>query len=229
MNIVKRVYFKYLQFSIKLKYRKQLVAYKGVVIAKNSTFEGMNSIYENTWFRGNLGLGSYISNDCVLSANIGRFSSIAPYVICNPGVHMFKEPFVSTSPAFYSLQRQAGNETFATRQVVEENRYIDQESKIAISIGNDCWIGERVFLVGGITINDGAVVLAGAVVTKDVPAYAIVGGVPAKIIGYRYDEKTIKMLCKTAWWENDKKWFSEHWELMCDMHSYKKFFASNSL
>lgn len=229
MNIVKKLYQKYLQYTIRRKYRNKLVTHKGVIIAKNSTFEGMNSIYENTWFRGSLGLGSYISNNCVISAKIGRFSSIAPYVICNSGVHMYKEPFVSTSPVFYSLQCQAGNETFASRQVIEENRYIEPESKIAICIGNDCWIGERVFFVGGITVGDGAVVLAGAVVTKDVPPFAIVGGVPAKILSYRFDEATIEMIRKTAWWNNDKEWFREHWELMCDLSSYKKFFMSHTL
>lgn len=60
-----------------------------------------------------------------------------------------------------------------------------------MKIGSDCWIGTGVFLVGGIVIGNGAVVLAGAVVTKDVPPYAIVGGVPARILRYRYDEETI--------------------------------------
>lgn len=225
MKGIKNLYHRYQQFKIKWKYRRQLVAYKNAVIAINSTFEGMNSIYERTWFRGNMGLGSYISNDCVLSANIGRFTSIAPYVTCNSGIHMYKEPFVSTSPAFYSLQGQAGNKTFATRQVIDENKYIDTDNKIAISIGNDCWIGERVFLVGGVTIGDGAVVLAGAVVTKDVPPYAIVGGVPAKILCYRYNEETVNTLLKTKWWENEEIWFKEHWELMCDMNSFMNYIS----
>ena len=68
-----------------------------------------------------------------------------------------------------------------------------------IIIGNDVWIGERVFIVGGVRIADGAVVLVGAVVSKDVSPYAIVGGVPAKVIGYRYDEETIDFLLKVKW------------------------------
>jgi acetyltransferase-like isoleucine patch superfamily enzyme len=66
----------------------------------------------------------------------------------------------------------------------DEYRLVDKEKNIAIEIGNDVWIGERVFLVGGIKINDGAVVLAGAVVTKDVPPYALMVGNPARQIGW---------------------------------------------
>lgn len=54
-----------------------------------------------------------------------------------------------------------------------------------------------------------AVVLANAVVTKDVPPYAIVGGVPAKVIGYRFDEETIQFLLNTQWWNNSEEWFEK--------------------
>lgn len=68
-------------------------------------------------------------------------------------------------------------------------------------IGNDVWIGSDVLIMGGLTIGDGAVLAAGAVVTKDVPPYAIVGGVPAKVIKYRFDEETIKELLELKWWD----------------------------
>ena len=61
-----------------------------------------------------------------------------------------------------------------------------------IVIEDDVWIGANVTVVGGVRVGRGAVVAAGAVVTKDVEQYAIVGGVPAKLIRYRFDEKTIK-------------------------------------
>ena len=69
-----------------------------------------------------------------------------------------------------------------------------------IIIMNDCWIGEKATIVSGVTIGNGAVVAAGAVVTKDVPPYAIVAGNPAKIIGYRFDETQIKALQFIRWW-----------------------------
>jgi acetyltransferase-like isoleucine patch superfamily enzyme len=76
-------------------------------------------------------------------------------------------------------------------------------SKGDIHIGSDCWIGERTIIMSGVTIGDGAVVGAGAVVTKDVPPFAIVGGVPAKIIKYRFSAEKIAFLLKEKWWDWD--------------------------
>ncbi len=68
------------------------------------------------------------------------------------------------------------------------------------AIGNDVWIGCNVYLKDGITVGDGAVIGAHAVVTKDVPPYAIVAGSPARIIRYRFDEKRIERLLALQWW-----------------------------
>ena len=80
-------------------------------------------------------------------------------------------------------------------------------------IGNDVWIGSHSLLLGGIRIGDGAVIAAGAVVTHDVPDYAVVGGVPAKIIKYRFDRMTIQRLQDSKWWnlsiEEVKKSFTD--------------------
>ena len=97
-------------------------------------------------------------------------------------------------------------------------------SKGPVVIGNNVWIGDKATILPGVSIGDGAVIAANAVVTKDVPPYAIVGGVPAKVIGYRYDEDTIDFLLKVKWWNKDKKWFKEHWELLCDIDKMKTYF-----
>ena len=70
-----------------------------------------------------------------------------------------------------------------------------------IVIGNDVWIGYEAVIMAGVTIGDGAIIGTRAVVTKDVPPYAIVGGVPAKPIRKRFSEDTIKMLMELRWWD----------------------------
>ncbi|WP_370976719.1 CatB-related O-acetyltransferase [Enterobacter roggenkampii] len=69
-----------------------------------------------------------------------------------------------------------------------------------VIIGNDVWIGDGAFIKNGVTIGDGAIIGAKAVVTKNIPPYAIVAGIPAEVIGYRFDEKTICSLLESKWW-----------------------------
>ena len=190
-------------------------------IGRNSEFEGMNKIYPHTSFSGILGFGSYIASYCELNAKIGRFCNIAPYVRCNPGIHPIGSPYVATSPCFFSLLKQNGN-TFAEYQMFNEFAYT--KDGYGVEIGNDVWICENVFINGGRKIGDGAIVLAGAVVTKDIPPYAIVGGVPAKILRYRYDEDTIKLLMKIKWWNNSVEWFKTNWKLLNDIEKLKEYY-----
>ena len=96
----------------------------------------------------------------------------------------------STSPAFY-----LSSFGFVQEDLINQSAY---QQKIVI--GHDVWIGRDVTLLTGITIGTGAVVAAGAVVTKDVPPYAIVGGVPARILRYRFDEKIRDRLLASKWW-----------------------------
>lgn len=77
-------------------------------------------------------------------------------------------------------------------------------------VGNDVWFGQNVTVMPGIKIGDGAIIGANSVVTKDVPAYAIVGGNPIQIIRYRYNDETIALLEKLAWWDRDTSWMTKH-------------------
>ncbi len=79
-----------------------------------------------------------------------------------------------------------------------------------ITIGNDVWIGDDSMILSGVTIGDGAVIAARSVVTKDVPPYAIVGGVPAKVIRYRFTPEQIEKLEKIAWWNWDDEKVSKN-------------------
>ena len=198
-----------------IRYIRHVKIHITAVTSLDSSFEGANSICGHSYFKGFLGYGSYISNNCVLEANIGRYTSIAPFVRSNRGLHPYTHPYATTCPMFFSTQKQNG-ETYADRIMFDE--YVGP-----VTIGNDCWIGENVFVVGGVEIGDGAVVLAGAVVTKDVPPYAVVGGVPAKVLKYRYDEDTIQFLMAIKWWNFDREWFRVHWDLLCDIEKLKSY------
>lgn len=108
--------------------------------------------------------------------------------------------------------RGVANYPFAAVWEHDVNR--DTHTKGNVFIGNDVWIGANVTILSGVNIGNGAVVAAGAVVTSSVPPYAIVGGVPARIIKYRFSTDIIENLLKVAWWHwtpgkirNHMEWF----------------------
>lgn len=186
-------------------------------IGDNASFEGNNRVGKFSFINGKIGRCSYIGdNVIIMGGDIGSFTSISSNVNVINGRHPMKEPFVSTSPVFYSINNQVGY-SYVGKQLFEEFTYADTVRKIPVIIGNDCWIGFGVSIVEGVTIGNGAVVLANATVTKDVPPYAIVGGVPAKVLDYRYDENTIKKLLEMQWWNRDENWVIQHAELFNDI------------
>jgi acetyltransferase-like isoleucine patch superfamily enzyme len=102
----------------------------------------------------------------------------------------------------------------------EEYRYADPEKRYAVVVGNDVWIGTDAILMAGITVGDGAVIAAGAVVTKDVAPYSIVGGVPAKEIKKRFDNEKIESLLSLKWWDKDEKWLRENGSRFMDVDAF---------
>lgn len=119
---------------------------------------------------------------------IGKYCSISHGVKLGLGPH--PKSFFSTSPIFYSLYRKK-----VSKALFNEVQY----SGLTV-VENDVLISSNACIMAGVVLSTGCIVGAGAVVTHDVPPYAIVAGVPAQIIGYRFDEnKRIKLL-KSEWW-----------------------------
>lgn len=136
---------------------------------------------------------TYISGKSrIRNAKIGSYTSIAKGLNTGFGTHPTN--FFSTSPIFHS-----SNNVFKKKYILENNFEEFKETKI----GNDVWIGLNVILIDGVNIGDGSIIAAGSVVTKNVPPYSIVGGVPAKLIKMRFDNDTINVLQNSKWWEND--------------------------
>lgn len=128
----------------------------------------------------------------IVYSTIGKFCSIARN--CSIGGPAHKLDSVSTSPLFTS-GRNIFKKNFATIKFISEKETI---------IENDVWIGTRAVILQGRKIGTGAVIGAGAVVTKDVPPYAIVAGNPARILRYRFEESIIHRLIESEWWEMDE-------------------------
>jgi acetyltransferase-like isoleucine patch superfamily enzyme len=193
----------------------------------NIKCEGYNTIAKNAFVNNvELGYASGISrNSEVVDAKIGRFTALAPGVKIARGQHPTSK-MVSIHPSFYSLKKQYGF-TFISDQKFDEFRYADHEKKYSVTIGNDVWIASNVTLLEGINIGDGAIVASGAVVTKNVPPYAIVGGVPANVIKYRFDEKTISYLMKLEWWNKDIEWINKYANYFEDVSKLIEVLDSN--
>jgi len=149
-------------------------------------------ILENTFILNcDIKTCSYVGKNSVLqNASIGSFCSIANDVVIGLGAHPTSH--FSTSPIFYRTKNP-----LKVKLIDEDVGFVEYQK---IDIGNDVWIGARAMIMDGVKIGDGAIIAAGAVVTKNVPAYAIVGGIPAKIIRYRLDSKKIDQLLKLKWW-----------------------------
>ena len=122
---------------------------------------------------------------------IGRFCSIA----CGA-----KFLFTSANHSMRSLSTYPFPIFFEEWGLDGKNIRQAWDQKGDIVVGNDVWIGYEAVILSGVTIGDGAVIGARAVVTKDVPPYAIVGGVPARLIRRRFDEETIQKLLRLQWW-----------------------------
>lgn len=131
----------------------------------------------------NIGRYCYIGkNVSITKTDIGCYTSIANNVSIGQGEHKIDE--ISTSSIFYT------------------NEY-EQLTVEDCKIGNDVWIGAGAIILRGVTIGDGAIIGANAVVTKDIPEFSIAVGIPAKVIRKRVSEEKIKKIKEKKWWNED--------------------------
>jgi len=151
-------------------------------------------------FFSSIGSYTYISSRTEIShAKIGKFCSVGRD--CAIGLPSHSINHISTSPIFTSIHNALKYKWMNKNSFKEFN---------TTTIGNDVWIGSKVIIQSGVNIGSGSVIGAGAVVTKNFPPYSIIGGVPAKIIRYRFDDTLIKKLLALNWWDMSENKLKEN-------------------
>lgn len=186
----------------------------------NCRFEGWNSLRRDVRLSDSvLGEGTYINSGSIISgARIGRWCSIGDGVRIGFGGHPTRD-FVSTS----GLLLTDTSEMLGFTLHKGEDRcplYKKADERYNVVIGHDVWIGSGAKILDGVTIGHGSVVAAGAVVTKDVEPYAIVGGVPARPIRKRFTGEQIRFLLDFCWWDKGVDWVKAHYAEMDDIEIF---------
>ena len=151
----------------------------------------------------NIGFGTYIGGRNYISrVTFGRYCSVGSDVKIICGTH--PTSFVSTYPGFYNHAHEGQVFDFHTGLHFDENKYTFNGD--FVTVGNDVWICDNAKILQGVNIGDGAIIGAGALVTKDVKPYSIVGGNPAKLIRFRFSKNNRKKLLKICWWNQSVEW-----------------------
>lgn len=173
-------------------WNKILKKMRGAAVA-NSTIHSTSKVESGSQFiNSSMGRYSFCGYDCkIINCDIGAFCSFADGVIIGGAQHPIE--WTSTSPVFYK-----GRDS-----VAKKFSEFDRPKSKRTSIGNDVWIGDRALIKGGVEIGDGAIIGMGSVVTKNVGAYEIWAGNPARLIRKRFDDEIIEGLLKSTWWNMD--------------------------
>ncbi len=165
-----------------------------------STILGPLYLNRNTQVGPEVTAGKYfgMNESCFIArATIGAYCAIGARTSINP----FNHPTTWLSTNEFQYHPKSFDWVDEWNDFKRLERTPDMIPRV--TIGNDVWTGHNVNIMAGVSVGDGAVIAAGAVVTKDVPPYAIVAGVPATIRKFRFDEKTIERLLAVRWWDLD--------------------------
>jgi acetyltransferase-like isoleucine patch superfamily enzyme len=192
--------------------------YPGAAIDPGSVFGKYNVVFANVMITdSSFGDHTFIQkNSAVNCASVGKFCSIAAGVSIGLGQH--PASYISTHPAFYSSSQPIAKTFSAKDNFVPLRRTV---------VGHDVWIGQNAMVMDGVTVATGAIVAAGAVVTKNVPEYSIVAGVPAKVIRYRFDENVRDGIIKTRWWDQDEQWLEANCGMFLEPEKFLASFPEN--
>lgn len=206
MKIVRFIGEKIYTFYMNIRF-KNSISYN-CHIGRKSFFEGRNRVSSGSQiYSSQVGKATYITRNCYFyKTKIGRYCSIGNDVKIL--WHNHPTSFVSTHPLFYNSGLKFSGLTFKSTNDFQEEKLVS-EDYICI-IEDDVWIGDNVSIMGGVTIGTGAVLGAGCIVTKDVPPFAIVAGVPAKILRYRFSNSQIELLLKSKWWNQNEEWLKNN-------------------
>lgn len=144
-------------------------------------------------------------------ATIGKFCSIASHVRINPGNH---PTYTRIAQHHFTYRR----EMFGFGE--DDQDFFKWRKAKPVVIGNDVWIGHNATIMPGVTIGNGAVIGTGAVVTKDVPPYTIVAGVPAQKIKMRFPEEVASRIEQTKWWDWEYELLKRRIQDFCDINLF---------
>ncbi len=205
------------------------VCHKGTSIS-GTKFKGYNVIFPGAKIiDSEIGMCSYVGSESAFyKTRIGAYCSIAGNIKCGVGTHPTAK-YAAIHPAFYMDTTAVLNYSFHKESVPLYQPYKVLPNGWVVDIGNDVWIGVNVTIVDGVTVGNGAIIAAGAVVTKDVPPYAIVGGVPARIIRYRFSLEQIDFLLRFQWWDKPEEWIKANWKLLSDIDKFCLKYKNDSL
>lgn len=214
--IIREIYYFFIKIYFSIRFRNIRIGFRAKV-DPHSFFHGYNSIEHHSFFSGEIGRCSYIGENSHIIGKIGSYCSIAGNVNFVTLTHPV-EQYVSTSPCFYSTRKQCGM-SYVKMDSFNENPTLDG-LKHSITVGNDVYIGFGATIIGPVRIGDGSVIAANATVTKDVEPYSIVGGVPARIIRYRFTKDIIEKLKERQWWNNDTEWILKNVDFFSNIDEF---------